>query len=89
MVCAVIGLIFAFLLIGRILKRVRPDVVHAWGTENGAALVAGRLGYPSVVTMQGLLTWLADQWPGRCAMRRDCARGRRRVGRWGQRWLLW
>src|SRR5256886_1673897 len=36
----------------------------------------------------GLLTWLADQWPGRCAMPRGCARGRRRVGRWGRRWLL-
>jgi hypothetical protein len=36
----------------------------------------------------GLLTWLADQWPGMCAMPRECARGRRRVGRWGRRWLL-
>src|SRR5258708_34703214 len=36
----------------------------------------------------GLLTWLADQRPGMCAMPRECARGRRRVGRWGRRWLL-
>lgn len=44
-------------LIGRVLRRIKPDVVHAWGTEQGAALVAKRLGYPRVVTVQGLLTW--------------------------------
>jgi hypothetical protein len=37
----------------------------------------------------GLLTWLADQWPGMWVMPRECARGRRRVGRWGRRWLVW
>ncbi len=50
-------------LIRRVLKRIQPDVIHAWGTESGAALVASRLGYPSVVTMQGLLTWLAKVVP--------------------------
>lgn len=50
-------------LIGRILKRVQPDVVHAWGTESGAALVAARLGYPAVLTMQGLLNWIAEVVP--------------------------
>lgn len=44
-------------LIGRVLRKIKPDVVHAWGTEQGAALVAKRLGYPRVVTVQGLLTW--------------------------------
>lgn len=44
-------------LIGRALRKIKPDVVHAWGTEQGAALVAKRLGYPRVVTVQGLLTW--------------------------------
>jgi len=44
-------------LIGRVLRQIKPDVVHAWGTEQGAALVARRLGYPRVVTVQGLLTW--------------------------------
>lgn len=44
-------------LIGRVLRKIKPDVVHAWGTEQGAALVARRLGYPRVVTVQGLLTW--------------------------------
>jgi len=45
------------LLIRRCLRRLEPDLVHAWGTERGAALVASRLRYPYLVTMQGLLTW--------------------------------
>jgi glycosyltransferase involved in cell wall biosynthesis len=49
------------LLLGRCLRHVRPDMVHAWGTERGAALVASRLGYPYLVTMQGLLEWYSQQ----------------------------
>jgi glycosyltransferase involved in cell wall biosynthesis len=45
------------ILIRRVLRKIKPDVVHAWGTEQGAALVAKRLRYPRVVTVQGLLTW--------------------------------
>jgi glycosyltransferase involved in cell wall biosynthesis len=45
------------LLIRRCLKRIAPDIVHAWGTERGAALVASRCSYPYLVTMQGLLEW--------------------------------
>lgn len=48
------------LLIRRKLAELKPQVVHAWGTERGAALVAARLKYPSVVTMQGLLTWINE-----------------------------
>ena len=50
-------------LIRRELARVEPDVVHAWGTEGGAALVAGRLGYPYLVTCQGLLNWIGENIP--------------------------
>lgn len=50
-------------LIRRVLRRINPDVVHAWGTEQGAALVARRLGYPAVVTVQGLYTWCAELGP--------------------------
>lgn len=57
--------------IGRLLKRIQPDVVHAWGTEQGAAVIAHRLGYPSVVTIQGLITWYEQvvplSWPVRLA----------------------
>jgi glycosyltransferase involved in cell wall biosynthesis len=42
------------------LKEIQPDVVHAWGTERGAQLVAKRLGYPYLVTIQGLLTWYGE-----------------------------
>jgi glycosyltransferase involved in cell wall biosynthesis len=48
---------FDTFLIRRALKKIKPDLVHAWGTERGAALIASRLNYPSVVTIQGLLTW--------------------------------
>jgi glycosyltransferase involved in cell wall biosynthesis len=51
------------ILIRQVLNKIKPDVVHAWGTERGAALVASRLKYPSVVTMQGLLTWINELTP--------------------------
>lgn len=49
------------LLIRRCLQRLKPDLVHAWGTERGAALVASRCPYPYLVTMQGLLQWYLQQ----------------------------
>jgi glycosyltransferase involved in cell wall biosynthesis len=51
------------ILIRRVLRTVKPDVVHAWGTEQGAALVAERLGYPRVTTIQGLISWYARVTP--------------------------
>jgi glycosyltransferase involved in cell wall biosynthesis len=36
-------------------------LVHAWGTEDGAILVASRLGYPYVGTVQGLIEWYAQE----------------------------
>lgn len=51
------------ILIRRVLRKVQPDVVHAWGTEQGAALVAQRLGLPNVVTVQGLMSWYATITP--------------------------
>ena len=45
------------LLIRKIVEKVQPDVVHAWGSESAAALVASRLKVPRLVTVQGLLTW--------------------------------
>ncbi|HEV2394414.1 MAG TPA: glycosyltransferase [Verrucomicrobiae bacterium] len=52
------------LRIRRCLRQIRPNLVHAWGTERGAALVASRLHYPYLVTMQGLLEWYQQQVPG-------------------------
>jgi glycosyltransferase involved in cell wall biosynthesis len=50
-------------LIRRKLRELRPDLVHAWGTERGAGLVAQRLDFPCVVTIQGLLTWYKEVIP--------------------------
>jgi glycosyltransferase involved in cell wall biosynthesis len=47
-------------MLRRALERVKPDLVQAWGTERGAALVASRLKYPHLVTMQGLLEWYLE-----------------------------
>ncbi len=43
--------------IRRWLRQIQPDIIHAWGTERGAALVASRCRYPYLVTLQGLLEW--------------------------------
>lgn len=51
------------LVVRRLLRRIQPDVVHAWGSEKGAALVASRLGWPYVVTVQGLMSWYAETVP--------------------------
>ena len=41
-------------LIRRICRRVKPDLVHAWGNETAAGVVAQRLGLPNLLTLQGL-----------------------------------
>jgi glycosyltransferase involved in cell wall biosynthesis len=51
------------LLIRRALKNIRPDLIHAWGTERGAGLIASRLPYPYLITIQGLLTWYRQLVP--------------------------
>ena len=38
-------------------RRIQPDLVHAWGSEKGAALIASRLRWPYVMTIQGLFAW--------------------------------
>ena len=60
---------FDTILVSRVLKEIQPDVVHAWGTEYGGAAIAGRLGYPALVTMQGILTWLGSVFPLNASMK--------------------
>jgi len=50
-------------LIKRACRSIKPDVVHAWGSEKGAPLIASRLGCPYVATIQGLLTWYREIVP--------------------------
>lgn len=54
---------FDTLLIRRCLRKIKPDIIHAWGSERGAALVASRLPYPNLVTVQGLLSWYGEVLP--------------------------
>jgi glycosyltransferase involved in cell wall biosynthesis len=51
------------LLIRRLCRRIKPDLVHAWGIEKGAGAIAPRLGYPYVTTIQGLYGWYKEQVP--------------------------
>ena len=51
------------LLIGRVCRRIKPELIHAWGMEKGAPLVAHRLGRPYVMTVQGLLGWYRQRVP--------------------------
>lgn len=45
------------LRIRRLCERLQPDVIHAWGSEKGASLIASRLRWPYVMTIQGLFAW--------------------------------
>ena len=51
------------IVVARELKKIQPDLVHAWGTEFAGAAIAGRLNYPALVTMQGILTWYGSVFP--------------------------
>jgi glycosyltransferase involved in cell wall biosynthesis len=43
-------------LIRRELAAVRPDIIHAHGTESAYALAAARSGRPAILSMQGIIT---------------------------------
>ena len=43
--------------IRKVCRRLRPDLVHAWGSEKGSGLIASRLEWPYVMTIQGLFAW--------------------------------
>lgn len=51
------------LLIRRVCRQIQPDLIHAWGNESGAALIAHRLGYPYLITVQGLFAWYKERLP--------------------------
>ena len=48
-------------LIRRLCRRLQPDLVHAWGMEKGAGAIGYRLGYPYVMTVQGLYAWYREK----------------------------
>jgi len=45
------------LRIRRVCLQLQPDLVHAWGSEKGSGLIASRLEWPYVMTIQGLFAW--------------------------------
>lgn len=47
--------------IRRACSQIQPDVVHAWGSEKGAPLIAHRMPYPYVMTIQGLFAWYKER----------------------------
>jgi len=49
------------LLIRRLCRRLKPDLIHAWGSEKGAPMIAHRLGYPYLMTVQGLYAWYKEK----------------------------
>jgi glycosyltransferase involved in cell wall biosynthesis len=51
------------LLIRRLCRQIQPELVHAWGAEKGAATIAPRLGYPYLLTVQGLFAWYKKAGP--------------------------
>ncbi|MFO1477289.1 MAG: glycosyltransferase [Verrucomicrobiota bacterium] len=51
------------LLIRSLFRGIRPDLVHAWGSEKGAVLIANRLGGARLATVQGLLSWYKEIGP--------------------------
>lgn len=51
------------LRIRRLCRRIQPNLVHAWGVEKGAALIASRLRCRYLMTVQGLLGWYRELTP--------------------------
>jgi glycosyltransferase involved in cell wall biosynthesis len=43
-------------LLLRQLRRIQPDLIHAWGTERSYPVACGALGVPSILSMQGVLS---------------------------------
>ena len=43
--------------IRRVCRELKPDLIHAWGSEKGSGLIASRLEWPYVMTIQGLFAW--------------------------------
>jgi glycosyltransferase involved in cell wall biosynthesis len=50
-------------LIKRLCRKIQPDLIHAWGNEKGAAVIAHRLRYPYLMTVQGLYGWYQQRVP--------------------------
>lgn len=54
---------FDTFVLRKALGKLKPQLVHAWGTEFGGATIAHRLKLPALVTMQGILSWYGSVFP--------------------------
>ena len=58
-------------LLGRELRRIKPDLIHCWGTERSYPIACGFRSLPSVLSMQGVIGnlhrcgYLPDIWAWR------------------------
>ncbi len=50
-------------LLRKALESIQPHIVHAWGNEKGAGLVASRCPFPFLITIQGLFNWYREHIP--------------------------
>jgi len=63
--------------LGKVLRRIEPDIVHAWGTELIYPAVLRDMNVPTVLSMQGVLTeyarigGLPDDWRWRKMVRTE------------------
>jgi glycosyltransferase involved in cell wall biosynthesis len=49
--------------IAGVLREIKPDLVHGWGTEDVYALASATSGFPFVLSMQGILThYILHSW---------------------------
>ncbi len=44
------------LKVRQLLKKIKPDIIHSWGTETCYAWIARKLPMPKILSMQGMLT---------------------------------
>lgn len=66
--------------INKVIKKLQPDLLHAWGTENCYGLAASSFGGKKVLSIQGLLV--------ACAQRARIARFERLQGRFYEAYTL-
>lgn len=55
--------------IGRMLRKLKPDIVHAHGTEMAWGMIAVNSGFPNIISVQGMMHKLAEHYPDDCTYR--------------------
>lgn len=53
----------------KVVNALNPDLVHAWGTEQGYAMAAADCGWPWLLSMQGILQSICERAPQHALLR--------------------